>query len=137
MRQRISEGERKYSAHSRRFDPWADHSLLVEIFLWENEFDAAWQEACQGGCSDSLWLDLARRREADHPRDAIEVYRKLVGPIVAHTNNQAYAEAAALIKRIGKLMTGPEKSEEFRRYLDTLRTEFKRKRNFMQMLDKL
>jgi uncharacterized Zn finger protein len=124
------------SAH-RHFGPWSDNSLLVEIFLWENNIDAAWEEANAGGCTDFLWLQLAPRREKDHPRDAIAVYQKLVGPIVERTNNNAYAEAVVLIRRMKNLLNGPGESEEFRQYLTTLRTEFKRKRNFMKLLDTL
>ena len=127
----------KASAHSRRFGPWGDRSLLVEIFLWENDIEAAWQEAREGACSNFLWLELARRREQDHPRDAIVVYQTLVGPIVGRTDNRAYAEAIVLIRRMKKLMNGPGESEEFQQYLETLRTEFKRKRNFMKLLDEL
>ena len=109
----------------------------MEIFLWENDVEAAWQEACEGGCTNFLWLELARRREDDHPRDAITVYQKLVGPIVGRTDNRAYAEAIVLIRQIKKLMKAPGASEEFRQYVESLRREFKRKRNFMKMLDKL
>ena len=36
-----------------------DHSQLVEIFLWEENYEEAWQEASAGGCSEYLWLQLA------------------------------------------------------------------------------
>ena len=80
---------------------------------------------------------MARFREKDHPRDAIAVYQRQVGPIVGLTNNKAYAEAVVLIRRIGNLMNGSGDREDFLQYLATLRTDFKRKRNFMQMLDEL
>ena len=118
-----------------RFSPWSDHSLLVEIFLWEGDKDAAWQEACDGGCTDDLWLQIARHREKEHPEDAVAVYQRQVGPIVGRTNNKAYAEAIVLLRRIRKLMECLGDRKAFQRYLDTLRTNFKRKRNFMQMLD--
>ena len=132
----IDKDARKGSARSRHFGPWPDRSLLVEIFLWENDIEAAWREAREGGCSNILWLELARRREDDHPRDAIAVYQKLIGPIVGRTNKQAYAEAIVLIRRMKKLMNGSGRSEEFQQYLETLRVEFKRKRNFMKMLNR-
>ena len=118
-----------------RFGPWSDHSLLVEIFLWEDDLEAAWQEACDGGCDEYLWLRLARFREHDHPRDAIAVYQRQVGPIVGRTNNKAYAEAMVLIRRIKNLLHKSGEPEEFQQYLRALRTDFKRKRNFMQMLE--
>ncbi len=125
------------TAGHRHFGLWSDRSALVDIFLWENDLEAAWKEASTGGCSDFLWLELAKHRENDNPRDAIAVYQRLVVPIVNRTNNAAYAEAVALIRRIKSLMVSPAERKEFQRYLGTLRTDFKRKRNFMKLLDKL
>lgn len=135
IREKIRDSEHDRPRGRWRFSPWSDHSLLVEIFLREGAKDAAWQEACDGGCTDDLWLQLARHREKEHPDDAIAVYQRQVGPIVGRTNNNAYAEAVVLIRRIGNLMNGSGDREDFLQYLAALRTEFKRKRNFMQMLD--
>ncbi|MCU7838981.1 MAG: SWIM zinc finger family protein [Candidatus Thiodiazotropha sp. (ex Troendleina suluensis)] len=112
------------------------HSNLVEIFLWEKDIEAAWQEAQAGGCSEGLWLQLAELREKEHPKDAIAVYWKQIGPIVEQTNNEAYAEAAGLLRRVEKLMKRLGEQAAFQQYLNTVRTEYKRKRNFMKLLDK-
>ena len=50
-------------------------------------------------------------------------------------NNDAYAEAIVVIRRIKKLMAESGYEIEFQRYLDMLRANFKPKRNFMKMLD--
>jgi uncharacterized Zn finger protein len=112
-----------------------DHSLLVEIHLWEGDTEAAWQAANAGSCGEALWLQLAGLREKTHPRDAIMVYRMLIGPIVERTNNQAYAEAAGLVRRLKRLMEKLDEDGKFRQYLTQLRTEYKRKRNFMKLLE--
>jgi hypothetical protein len=114
-----------------------DHSRLVEIFLWEKDIDAAWQEAKQGGCDERLWIRLAGLREDKHPRDAIAAYQQLIGPIVNRTNNDAYAEAAGLLNRVKQLMGKLGEGREFRRYLTQIQVEYKRKRNFMKLLDRL
>lgn len=111
-----------------------DHSVLVEIFMWEGDIDTAWREANAGGCRVGIWLQLARRRENQHPADAIGVYKQHIGPIVGRTNNEAYKEAVELIRRIHKLMKASDDEVEFRQYLTSLRTQFKRKRNFIKML---
>lgn len=41
-----------------------DASLLVEILIWEKDYEAAWREAKTAGCSNTLWLKLAHQREA-------------------------------------------------------------------------
>jgi tetratricopeptide (TPR) repeat protein len=57
-----------------RVGPNADHSRLVEIFLYEGDEEAAWREAEAGGCSDGLWLRLAQAREKKHPEEAAPIY---------------------------------------------------------------
>ena len=112
-----------------------DHSLLVEIYLWEQDIEAAWQAASAGSCGEALWLQLAGLREKTHPRDAIRVYRVLIGPIVERSNNQAYAQAAGLLRRVKQLMGKLGEDGEFRQYLAEVRIEYKRKRNFMKLLE--
>jgi uncharacterized Zn finger protein len=133
-------GEALRRSHSQ--DRWAyhrpvDHSLLVEIFLWEKDAESAWQEAQVGGCSNTLWMTLARHREKDHPADALAIYRKQIDPLVSQTNNDAYREAAGLIRTIRQLMIRLDQKDQFTAYLNEVRTTHKRKRNFMAMLDRL
>ena len=111
-----------------------DHSLLVEILMWEGDIEAAWQEAVEGDCRTDIWLQLARHRESRHPRDAIAVYQRHVGFIVEKTNNAAYAEATDLIRRIAILMKENDSEAEFQQYLEEVRSQFQRKRNFIKML---
>jgi uncharacterized Zn finger protein len=112
-----------------------DHSELVRIFLWEKNIDAAWAEAQTGSCHESLWLELASKREAAHPEDSIAVYRSVVTSLVNEKKNSSYAEAAALVKKIRRLYTNLDKTEGWENYLNTLRTEQKAKRNFMALLN--
>ena len=125
----------KRSRRRSFYDSWSDHSLLVQIALWEGNVERAWREARDGGCTEDLWLELARRREKQHPRDAISIYQRQVDRCVERTNNNAYAEAIVVIRRIKKLMAESGDGMEFQRYLDMLRANFKPKRNFMKMLD--
>ena len=112
-----------------------DNSRLVEIFLWEKRDDEAWQEASSGGCSDALWLRVAAAREEKHPGDAIPVYQEIIVTILKHANNSAYDEALNLVRKIRGLMARLRRENEFEDYLTALRVEYKRKRNFMKLLD--
>ncbi|HEY1171098.1 MAG TPA: SWIM zinc finger family protein [Verrucomicrobiae bacterium] len=112
------------------------HSLLVEIALWENDLETAWQEAISGGCHNSLWLQLAKTRETTHPADVIPVYQKLAEAQIELKNNSSYAEAAKLVKHIRSLMHALERQEEFNNYLAQLRARHKPKRNFIALLQK-
>jgi uncharacterized Zn finger protein len=109
----------------------------VEIVLWEKDGDSAWTEALAGGCSDRLWLKLARLREKEHPADAVDVYKRLVDPVIEQKNNVAYAEAFRIIGKIHELMGRLGKPAEFHSYLANLRLRHKPKRNMMKLLDKL
>ena len=111
-----------------------DRSELVAIFIWEGDNEAAWGEAQAGGCRSDIWLQLAQLREKTHPEDAIVIYQKQVGPILERTNNQAYKEAMVLITRIGNMLTANHSEAAFWQYLEILRSEYKRKRNFIKML---
>jgi uncharacterized Zn finger protein len=113
----------------------ADHSKLVEILLWEGNVEDAWREAKEGGCSDWLWLDLAARREGDHPEDSISVYQERIEPLVNQTNNKAYRGAYELLLKVRTLMRRLDRQAEFDEYVELLRLEYKRKRNFMKLLD--
>ena len=110
-------------------------SVLIQIFLWEGDPRAALDVARASGCPGHLWLQIARALEEQSPADAIGIYRTRIEPIVRMTNNQAYDNAIDLLRRIRDLMTRTGKGVDFAPYLETLRTQYKAKRNFMQRLD--
>lgn len=121
-------------------NPWhwaghADNSRLVEVFLWEKRHDEAWQEASAGGCSAGLWLRVAALREEKHPGDAVPIYQEMIAPTLKQANNAAYAEAVKLLQKIRELMGRLGRVTEFEDYLAALRVEYKRKRNFIKLLE--
>lgn len=109
--------------------------MLVTIFLQENLPEEAWQEAEKGGCSEDLWLKLARIREKEHPTDALKIYRERIEPKIQETNNQAYNQAVIWIKEVKRLMSQLGREPEFEDYLVALRVNYKIKRNFIKLLD--
>jgi uncharacterized Zn finger protein len=112
-----------------------DHSELVRIFLSEGDVEAAWREAQEGSCSENLWLELAARREEEHPEEALAIYESRIEPLIEQTNNAAYKEACELLAKVGALMHTLDREPEFKEYLKLLRIEYKRKRNFMKLLE--
>jgi len=125
-------GSFRHHAHPRYF---GGHSLLVEIFLWEGDSDAALAEAKTGGCSESLWFAIAEAREAKHPEDAVGIYQARLDTIVKQANNRAYDEAAALVARVRDLMRRTKQEKEFAAWLEAVRIKHKAKRNFISRLD--
>lgn len=135
--------EKLIARNAATIDRWTkqartpDHSLRVEIALWEKDLDAAWRAAHEGVCHRSLLIALAGKLEAARPADAISLYRRVVPPIVEQTGNAAYAEAIALIRKMGNLMRNIDRSREFGDYLAELHAQFKPKRNFIKLLDEV
>lgn len=105
-------------------------TLAWKLFSWEVN-----SEAKSGGCSEHLWMKLAKLREKDCPEDAISVYMKMIEPTLAGKNNDAYKEAVGLLHKIHGLMARIGKGSDFAVYLESVRKAHKPKRNFMKMLD--
>lgn len=97
--------------------------------------DAAWREAKEGGCSDPLWLKLAAKRENDHPDDVLPVYQSQLDPALNRKNNEAYREAVGLLRKVRGLMIQLGRESDFARYVESVRTAHKPKRNFLKLLD--
>ncbi len=137
IRARIAKAKQKARGQTR--PRWMqaddDHSLLVEIFLYEGKVEDAWREAAAGGCSESLWFRLAAKREKEHPEDAAPIYLKYAEAGVASTSNGRYEEPVNLLARAAALMKRLDRSEEFVCHLEALRTRYKIKRNFIKLVE--
>ncbi len=113
-----------------------DHSLLIEVLLWEKRYDEAWMEAQSGGCSERLLLELAKHREKAHPEDAIKIYQTLVEPLVQRTNNASYQEAVSFMSKVHGLMKTLGQEAAFSDWVHALKGEYKRKRNFIKYVER-
>ncbi|MEJ7745633.1 MAG: DUF6880 family protein [Luteimonas sp.] len=123
----------------RSRERWAlpvDHSILVQIHLSEQDLETAWAEAQAGGCSNALWLDLAAKREKSHPQDALSVYQRQIEPTLDRTHNEAYRQAIALLRKVHGLMRRLDRQADFADYLGGIRATYKRKRNFIKLLER-
>jgi uncharacterized Zn finger protein len=112
-----------------------DRSLLVEIFLYEGDAEAAWREAQASGCSEGLWLELAERREKTHPEDAVGIYKAHVARLLQNTGQRIYEEAVGTIEKIRAILARSEQDAAFQAFVGEIRATQKRKRNLMKMLD--
>lgn len=141
IRADISREKQESAKKPKRSWPWSgpetDHSRLVEIFLWEGDIEAAWHEAQIGGCYDSLWLQLAHKRENTFPADVIPIYQKHVEALINQKHNGGYAEAVKTLQKIRDLMTCAQQSHQFSGYLTTVRAAHRPKRNFIAMAARL
>ncbi len=124
------------SWRTRSFVGWpVGRSRIVEALLWEGDADRAWHEAVAGGCSTRLWMQLAAVRAVDHPGDALPVYVRQVERLIDQKNRRGYEEAVELMLVVRELTARLGRDDEFSEYLATLRSEHKRKRSLMTLLD--
>lgn len=111
-------------------------SVLVEILLSEGDTDAAWQEAVDAGCSEELWLRLARARASTHPAAAIPVLLRGADRAIERKNRDQYRIAAGLLVEAKPLFTRCDRDEDFRDHLAALRTSHRAKRALREELDR-
>ncbi len=114
-----------------------DQSTLVSILLWEDDKEAAWKAAQQGGCDDDLWQELARRLSAKQPDESLRIYKRLVAKYADCKNSYAYERAIELLRRIGRLMKKQKRREEFLAYVKRLREKHRYQHSFARLLDQL
>jgi uncharacterized Zn finger protein len=104
--------------------------LGVKILMREKRFDVAWAMTRKYRVSRTVKEGLARESEADHPREALEVYAQRVDELANGGGNLAYEEAAGLTARMGRLRAAAEQAA----YVATLKERFGRRRNFVKLL---
>ena len=104
--------------------------LGVKILIHERQFEAAWTITRKHRVSRAIKESLARESEADHPRQALEVYAERVDELANEGGSRAYEEAAGFITRMGRLRPPAEQTI----YVASLRERFGRRRNFVKLL---
>ncbi len=112
-----------------------DRSEVVRALLWEDDADAAWEEALAGGCTVRLWMEVASARSTDHPEDALPIYRQQVERAIDEKTRRGYEDAVDLLRRVRELMDRLGSGDEFPAYLATVRAAHKQKRSLMKLLD--
>ena len=131
----ITAREAARTSHLKSTSSTPNHSLRLEIALWENDLDAAWSVAHKSAHSRGLLIALAGKLEASRPFDAVSLYHRVIPTIIDETNNFAYDQAIKLICKVGDLMKKHKQLLQFEHYLAELRLQFKPKRNFIKLLD--
>jgi hypothetical protein len=104
--------------------------LGVKILMHDKRFDMAWAMTRKHRTSGAVRESLARESEADHPREALDVYAKRVDELANGGGNRAYDEAAGFVARMGRLRAPAEQGA----YVATLKERFARRRNFVKSL---
>ncbi len=114
-----------------------DRSALVSILIWEDDIQAALQEARKGECNDYLWQELAKRLASANPDEALNIYKRLVTKYAGGKNGYSYQRAIDVIRRAGHLMKKQKRRDEFLDYVKTLRQKYRYQHSLAKLLDRL
>lgn len=115
-----------------RLEIAGNFSLLVEIYLLENEVDLA-LTTLERVNPDIWWGRLAvlRRQvaqavEIPRPREAIRQYLLLAEDLIQQRSRSNYVEAARLLQQVRKLYRGLGEEERWESLVKSLRQEYRR-----------
>ncbi|WP_431991183.1 SWIM zinc finger family protein [Streptomyces albogriseolus] len=109
--------------------------VLIDALLDDGDVDAAWREAV-GRADDRQWERLADLSRERRPGEALGVYLRLVERSKEPTGDRAYERLARLLQRVRDCHRALGTEEEFGVYFAGLRTELKRRRKLMSILDR-
>lgn len=127
--------ERVERPDAGRWSVYGDRSELVRVHLYEGDEQLAWQEASTGGCSRTLWLELAELRRETHPDEALALYKREVEMMIAGRSKGAYAAAIEAMGPVRELLQAGGRGQEFAAYVAEVRERHSRKRNLVKLLD--
>ncbi|MGW7818146.1 SWIM zinc finger family protein [Streptomyces puniciscabiei] len=109
--------------------------VLIDALLDDGDLDAAWREAsCRA--DDRQWERLADLSRQTRPAEALGVYLRLVDRSKEPTGDRAYEHLARLLLGARECHRALGTEEVFGVYLAGLRTELKRRRKLMSILDR-
>jgi hypothetical protein len=123
-----------------RLDNAGNFSLLVEIYLLENEVDLAL--VALERVNPNIWsgrIAVLRRQvaqavEVPRPHEAIRQYLLLAEDLIEHRSRGSYAEAAHLLQQVRKLYTGLGEEDRWQQIINSLRQEYRRLPAFLDEL---
>ncbi|TQK51349.1 putative Zn finger protein [Streptomyces sp. SLBN-118] len=123
-------------ADARRKSLVHSGSALVDALLDDDDHDAAWEAAAEGYADGHQWLTLADRVRDGRPADALAVYLRRIGPLLTQTGDAAYEHLTELLLSARACHRTLGTQDAFAAYMAALRTDQKRKRKLMALLDR-
>lgn len=113
---------------------------LVRISVEEGHLDdaVAWYRRIPGGpghLADRLGDELASAVRGTHPEVALGIWQKRAEGWIARVNPSAYRAAGAYLECMAALYRELERTEEWRAYVDELRTANRRRPRMMEVLE--
>ncbi|MBN2642362.1 MAG: hypothetical protein JXR78_11975 [Victivallales bacterium] len=107
----------------------------VEILLDAGQNEQAWDLGKDADCGEILKLRLAHWRGKEHPDDAAAIYNELLKTALGPTGDEAYAHVVKLLRGYKEYLDAAGKSSQFNVYCQWIRTEFKRRKNLIALME--
>lgn len=124
------------TARQQAAAPYADGAALVEIFLAEDDVDAAW-EAAESYGAGRQWETLAAASATARPLDAARLYRQQVDTdLAAGADTRRYPTIARRLALVRDLETRGGRPDEFHDYLSAIRDTYGRRPSLMAAIDR-
>jgi uncharacterized Zn finger protein len=108
--------------------------VLIDALTDDGDIDAAWETA-PGIATNAQMVRLADASIETRPSDALAVYLKAIAPLYQLTGDDVYRRMATLLVSARSCHEALGTPDEFERYVDVIRTDLKRKRNLIRILD--
>lgn len=121
-------------AKPKRYSHSPFASLLIRIYLLEDDIEAALLIAEQHNADDDSLLSVARQIPNQEQR-ALRLYMRVAEQRVSQGNNDSYQQAVDIILRSRRVL-GDRVDAQWHEQLFVIRDKHKAKRNFHKILDK-
>ncbi|WP_034268521.1 SWIM zinc finger family protein [Actinospica robiniae] len=108
--------------------------VLIDVLIAEGDFEGAWEQARRGS-SEPQRLKLAALIRQGRPAEALEVYQRALESLRTQTGEEAYRRVLELLQGVQACHAVLGTPGGFAAYLAAFRTEQKRKRNLIRLLD--
>lgn len=132
LRKRIAE---KPALPRYRFETPAANSL-IDIYLWEDNTEAAWETAQTHGTDIEHWKRLGKQREATHPDEVLALYKKLFDKQIDSSNGLSL-DVLWMLEQIIRLYKTLDRKTDLDAFVADLGVRHGRKRKFITEVNRL
>lgn len=128
--------EKLHAPETRLSSTPRDRSLLVQVFLFEDDGDAALHHAGVGGCGEGEWMQLASALEKERPVEAASIYTARLDMLLQYADNDRYRHAVRQMQKIKALFEEAGEGNRFAPVLEAVKKNHGRKTNLMRLIER-
>ena len=115
----------------------ANADALLDFYIDRKELEKARVWALAHKANTNSLLKIANLIIASYPDDCVDLYRRVVKPIIEQGNNSAYQEATDLLLKLEKMLTANNTDlSTFYQMVTLVGETYKPKRNMLKLLKK-